>query len=120
MRLSRCLSLIPVLVLVALPQPHVAAEGGAEKAVELVPGKLKKLSDILALARRIVPGKVIDVELESDVGLDDDRNESRWVYEVEILTADNHVVELEFDATTGQLLEIEGAPWPADIPKVKP
>jgi uncharacterized membrane protein YkoI len=119
MRLSRCLSLIPALVLVALPQPHVAAEGSGEKAIE-IPGKVKKLSEILAMARRIVPGKVIDVELESDVGLDDDRNESRWVYEVEILTADNRVVELEFDASTGQLLEIEGAPWPADIPKETP
>ena len=120
MRLSRCLSLVPVLLLVAMPQPHVAAEGPGEKAIALAPGKLKKLSEILAVARRIVPGKLIDVELESDVGLDDDRNETRWVYEVEILTADNRVVELEFDAQTGQLLEIEGAPWPADIPKEKP
>lgn len=117
-----CLAALAALLLLALPQPHVAGEAarGRDKAIEQGPGKVKKLSEILALARRIVPGKVIDVELESDVGLDDNRKETRWVYEVEILTADNRVVELEFDAKTGQLLEIEGAPWPADIPREKP
>jgi hypothetical protein len=37
-----------------------------------------------------------------------------------VLSDDNRVVELEFDAVTGKLLEIDGAPWPADIPRESP
>jgi uncharacterized membrane protein YkoI len=75
---------------------------------------------VLAIARDITAGKVIDVELESDVGLDDGSRAARWVYEIEVLTADNRVVELEIDALTGELLEIDGAPWPAGIPQASP
>jgi uncharacterized membrane protein YkoI len=117
---SAWLALVPLALLVALPQSHGAGEEGRGKVIERGPGEVRKLSEILAIARRIVPGKVIDVELESDVSLDDEDREPRWVYEIEILTEDNRVVELEFDAKTGKLLEIEGAPWPADIPKEKP
>lgn len=93
----------------------------ADAGIESGPGKVLPLAQILAAARRMVPGKVIDVELESDVGIDEKKpRPPRWVYEVEILTVRNQVVELEFDAKTGQLLEIEGAPWPAGVPKPKP
>ncbi len=99
----------------AISAPPVQDAG--EKAIERVPPKVIPLSDILAKVRRVSPGKVIDVELEYDVDFDDEHPDARWVYEVEVLTENNQVVELEFDAETGQLLEIEGAPWPADIPK---
>lgn len=116
---SLCLS----LAFLVLPGCTASEEPPAQTraaAIELGPGKLKPLSEVMAQARRIVPGKVIDVELESDIGLDDDNREPRWVYEIEVLTEDYRVVELEFDAVTGQLLEIEGAPWPADIPQGQP
>jgi len=91
-------------------------------AIQSGPGELRPLSEVLTLARRVAAGKVIDVELESDVDLDDDEGQRapRWVYEIEILTEDNRVVELEIDAVTGRLLEIDGAPWPADIPRDLP
>lgn len=38
--------------------------------------------------------------------LDDDHG--RITYEVKILTTDGRVMELDFDARTGELLEIEG------------
>lgn len=95
-----------------------------QAAMERGPGQLKPLSEALALARRIAPGKVIDVELESDVDLDDDEqqvaNQPRWIYEIEILTEDHRVIEIEIDAANGQLLEIDGAPWPPDIPRPQP
>jgi uncharacterized membrane protein YkoI len=116
---------IPLVLLVAA---LLASCGAAEpdtqavavQAIERGPGKVKPLSDVLALARRVSAGTVIDVELESDVGIDDVRREPRWVYEVEILNEHNHVVELEIDAQTGKLLEVDGAPWPADIPQDPP
>jgi uncharacterized membrane protein YkoI len=91
-----------------------------EQAIERGPGRVRPLSEVMAMARQITDGRVIDVELESDVGLDDGNREQRWVYEIEVLTEDNRVIELEFDAVTGKLLEIDGAPWPADIPRDTP
>lgn len=96
------------------------ATQATEAAIERGPGKVRPLSEVMAMARQITDGRVIDVELESDVGLDDGDREQRWVYEIEVLTEDNRVVELEFDAVTGKLLEIDGAPWPADIPRENP
>lgn len=80
-----------------------------------VRGELLPLSDILQFVRSIVEGKVIDVELESDVDFHDGERHHNWVYEIEVLTGQNHVVELEIDAITGKLLEIDGAPWPPGI-----
>jgi uncharacterized membrane protein YkoI len=83
----------------------------------LSPDEAVPLSAILAAARGLVDGKVIEVELEFDVDFEGERRDGRWVYEVELLTTDNRIVELEFDARTGELLEVEGAPWPADAPR---
>jgi uncharacterized membrane protein YkoI len=88
-----------------------------EAVPALSPDEAVPLSAILASARRLVDGKVIEVELEFDVDFEGEQRNSRWVYEVELLTTDNRIVELEFDARTGELLEVEGAPWPADVPR---
>lgn len=88
-----------------------------ERPTEVVPPKVVPLSDILATVRRIAPGRVIDVELERDVGFDDAHPIGRWVYEIEVLSEGNQVIELEFDAESGELLEIEGAPWPRGVPR---
>ena len=50
-----------------------------------------------ALARW--PGRVIELELERDDG--------RYVYEIELLDAQGNVRELEFDAASGRLLKQE-------------
>lgn len=115
---------LAVPLLAALLCSCDAAEQGTQAApvqtLERGPGAVKPLSEVLELARRVSTGKVIDVELESDVGMDDAGREPRWVYEVEILTEQNQVVEVEIDAQTGRLLEVDGAPWPADIPQEPP
>ena len=48
-----------------------------------------------AEVERIEPGKVIDVELDDDE------------YEIEVLRGDGTVVELEYDARSGRLIERE-------------
>jgi uncharacterized membrane protein YkoI len=111
-----CLSLLMALVIA--PAASVADDEAPVAALD--PARVKPLSEVLALARRIAPGKIIDVELESDLDVADGGHVARWVYEVEVMTAGNRVVEMEFDAYTGQLLEIEGAPWPRDIARPKP
>lgn len=84
---------------------------------------LRPLSEVLAFARQVAPGRVIEVELDIDDDDDDDdddhRRRQRWTYEIEILTPDNRVVELEIDAVTGELLDLDGAPWPAHLPRAR-
>lgn len=112
--LPACLA---VLLLCLAAVPAMPGQDAGEQAIGNVPPKVVPLTEILATVRRIAPGKVIDVELEYDVDFDDAHPDARWVYEIEVLTERNQVVELEFDAESGQLLEIEGAPWPAGIPR---
>jgi uncharacterized membrane protein YkoI len=117
-RLSACALALALALLPGCSDRGADHRHKAEAAaLERAPGELLPLSEILATTRRIAPGRVIEVELESDVDFHDGRRETHWVYEVEVLTDDNRIVELEFDALTGRLLEIDGAPWPADIPR---
>lgn len=114
MILVLCAALVPAACTREENAPAAQAGG-----LEVRAGNVRPLSEALALARRVAEGRVIDVELESDFDIDDPDAEPVWVYEIEILTADNRVVEVEIDAITGELLEVEGAPWPADIPRVR-
>ena len=58
-------------------------------------GEILPLERILASALALHPGEVIEVELDGDE------------YEIEILRPDGVVVELEYDARTGELREEE-------------
>ena len=69
----------------------------ARRAVER--GELLPLAKILASAAKTHPGRVLDVELERDDG--------RYLYEIEVLLKDGRVVELTYDGRTGALLESE-------------
>lgn len=62
-------------------------------------GKILPLESIIETARTYRKGEVIDTELERDDGM--------LVYEIEILDDQGRVWELEFDATNGDLLELE-------------
>jgi hypothetical protein len=115
--------LMLLVLLVAVVPPGCTREERSSEApaadIDLGGDKVRPLSEALALARRVAEGRVIDVELESDIdeNAEDAARVPRWVYEIEILTADNRVVEVEIDALTLQLLEVDGAPWPAGIPR---
>ncbi len=63
-------------------------------------GEIVSLETILAAVDAGFRGQVIEVDLERDDG--------RWQYEIELLTADGHVIELTYDAATAKLLEAEG------------
>jgi uncharacterized membrane protein YkoI len=79
--------------------PNSAAPGGhadAARARESVHrGDFLPLERIAADATQRYPGRIVEVELEGDE------------YEIELLTADGVRVELEYDARTGELLEVE-------------
>ena len=72
------------------------ADDDAERAREgVAAGRYVPLEDIIRDARSRYPGRVVEVELEDDE------------YELEILKDDGTKVELEYDALTGKLLEVD-------------
>lgn len=66
----------------------------AMQAGEILP--LSRILDVVAATR---PGRVIEVDLERDHG--------RWIYDLEVITPEGRLYEMEIDAATGAVLEIE-------------
>ncbi|MCP4491995.1 MAG: peptidase M4 [Gammaproteobacteria bacterium] len=62
-------------------------------------GRLWSLESIMELYQAQQYGKLLDLEVEREGGT--------IVYELEFLQADGRIVELEIDASNGQLLEQE-------------
>lgn len=76
------------------------SESDHDRAMHLLEeGKVISLQKVLDKAQIIVPGRILEVELES--------KNKQLVYEVEILNQQGEVMELLFDATTGQHLATE-------------
>jgi uncharacterized membrane protein YkoI len=62
-------------------------------------GRILPLETIVQRAKAVHPGKLLDIELERDDG--------RYVYELEMLDERGVVWELKYDAATGALLKQE-------------
>lgn len=93
----------PLIALaLALALPRAGADATAEHddvRARVARGEIVPLSRLTADALARHPGKVLEVELEG--------TRAKPVYEIEILRADGTVVELEYDARDGRLLETE-------------
>ena len=91
-----------LFLLLAVPVGSAGEEDDdAERARRAVrEGRFVPLSSILDWLETRYLGRAIEVELEDDEG--------KPIYEVEWLTPRGAVVEIEFDARTGELLEVEG------------
>jgi uncharacterized membrane protein YkoI len=75
----------------------------AERARQAVrEGRFVSLTSILEWIETRYLGHALEVELEPE------EPDEPPTYEIEWLTPQNHVIEFEFDARTGDLLEIEG------------
>lgn len=90
-------------VLVALSVAGVAASLAADDDHVKAPPNAASLDAALAAVQRTHPGRVLEVELERE-----DDGPGRWVYEVKVLTAAGHVLEVELDAVSLELLDVEG------------
>lgn len=62
-------------------------------------GDILPLEQVLQAARQQHAGRILETELERDDG--------RYIYEVELLDDSGEVWEMEFDAATGELLKKE-------------
>lgn len=71
-----------------------------ERARQLVSeGKIVSLNTILEKVE-ILPGwRLLEIEF--------DRDDGRWIYELEFLKEDGDVIELEYDAASGAFLGVE-------------
>ncbi|VDS09883.1 Peptidase propeptide and YPEB domain protein [Paracoccus haematequi] len=95
------------LLALALSLTIPAAAGGqqnplpdfeaAQTAVER--GEILPLAQILRQLDSEHPGTVVEVELEHEDGI--------RVYEVELITPDGLLIEVDIDAATGEILKIE-------------
>jgi uncharacterized membrane protein YkoI len=63
-------------------------------------GRFVPVGTLLDRLEREYLGRVIEVEIDDD--------DDPPTYEIEWLTPQNRVIEFEFDAVSGELLEIEG------------
>jgi uncharacterized membrane protein YkoI len=79
-----------------------AADDAARARAGVAEKRLVPLASILDWIEARYRGEAIEIELEDDEAGEPPR------YEVEWLTPDGHVVELEFDARDGRLLEWDG------------
>lgn len=100
MRLLAYLTFVLALMLISLPAPASGEDEGdlqqvIRRAVQL--GKIVPLEQIVGDALRRVPGRVIEVEVD----LDEDE------YELEVLDSEGVVWELDYRASTGDLIEME-------------
>ena len=87
------LAMLPVLLISC---PLIAGDDDHEEARQLQQaGAILPLEIIIEKAQAIHPGRILEVELESE----HDRHE----YEIELLDENGRVWELKFDAQTGQL-----------------
>lgn len=57
------------------------------------------LTRIFQIAQTAVPGEIIEVEL--------DREGGRLIYEVDVLTSTGRLRQVEIDARTGEVLQVE-------------
>jgi uncharacterized membrane protein YkoI len=81
----------------------IGEDGDAERARQGVrEGRFVSLTSILEWIEARYFGHALEVELEPE------EHDEPPTYEIEWLTPQNHVLEFEFDARTGELLEIEG------------
>jgi uncharacterized membrane protein YkoI len=90
-------SALLVTLLIMSPLSVALADDDHVEARRLLDaGEILPLEVILKNARQAFPGKVLDIELETD--------DRQIVYEVELLGADGIVKDVHIDARTGKVL----------------
>lgn len=101
MKKQAVIPLVLSLMLVALlPSQRIIADDDSEMARLLQQqGNIMPLEQIINKAMTVKSGQILETELDEDDG--------QYRYELEILDKQGQVWELELDAATGELIELE-------------
>lgn len=105
-----------MLLLLACASTSADEQAAVRRAVE--EGRLRPLTEIIALVQARHPGRVVDVDLER-------RSGGRYIYEIELLGENRRKLEIKVDGATGSILEAEGVdsrsfhPLPALLRRVQ-
>ena len=96
----RRVCLAPLLILL-LPLAALADDSrdAAEARAAVARGAILPLSVILPDLEQRFSARLLDAELEDD--------DDRMIYEIEMLTTDGRVIELDVDARTARILEMD-------------
>jgi len=79
-------------------QSFVLSKLDAKEARELKQsGQILSLETIIAQVRKEYPGTIIQIEL--------DEEKNRYIYEIELVNDEGVVIEIEIDASTGEVLK---------------
>jgi uncharacterized membrane protein YkoI len=94
------LTLTGLFLAVLLATGPTLADNDHERArAALERGEVLPLATILEQLQGVIDGDVIATEFERDDG--------RWIYEIEYIDRDGRIVELEVDAADGRILKRE-------------
>lgn len=96
--------LVSCSLVLALPLSAVRAQDAALPDYEfargaVARGEILSLAEVLGRLQNSHPGRVVEVELEQD--------DDMLIYEVELVTQDGRLVEIEIDAATGRILDLD-------------
>ncbi len=91
------------LVIVASAGPVLGELDHDEARAAMQAGKIVPLADILEQIESEFDGQVIGVRLETEEG-----SKEAFVYKIELLTPQGHLLELLFDARTSNMIGIGG------------
>lgn len=86
-----------VVLALLLAAPALADDDHDRAREALARGEILPLSRILAVVEQEVGGRIIEIDL--------DRDDGRYVYDVEAVSRDGRLVELTIDAATGAILD---------------
>ncbi len=83
------------------PPPMIIAGDDQDSARDATKaGKIKPLPEILAVVKKKVPGRVVDVQLS--------KKKIPWIYRVKVLTKAGKVVKVFVNAETAKIVRIKG------------
>lgn len=99
-RLPRMLVLALLLLAAGTFTVAGAASGGEKKGkTEMAAAAKVTIDQAIKTASEKVAGKIIEAELE--------KKHNKLVWEVEVVTSDNKVMEVHIDAETGTVIDVE-------------
>lgn len=87
------------------------ADGGSDQdraRQALAGGNVAPLALILEKVESLYPGKVIEVELESEGDEGEEPYIGGFLYEIKLLTPEGDVLKIQMDAATTELMQVIG------------